>query len=137
MKKIFKTASSILIITSLVLLIFLAYGSLNNRFYRVITVEGNSMSPTLWFGDLIVVTPPAGVPPVNAIVLMTVNGKYVTHRVVGYDQSGAVITKGDANAVEDRFSPETVRIAGIYRFRLPGFGYPLLYLSNLRVHLWG
>ena len=86
MKKIFKKASSILIITALVLLIFLAYGSVNNRFYRVITVEGNSMSPTLWFGDLIVVTPPAGAPPVNTIVLMMVNGKYVTHRVVGYDQ---------------------------------------------------
>ena len=68
----------------------------------------------------------------NTIVLMAVNGKYVTHRVVGYDQSGAVITKGDANAVEDHFAPETVRIARIYRFRLPGFGYPLLYLSNLR-----
>ena len=137
MKRLLITIVSVITAVVVILLIFLAYGSLNNRFYRVITVEGNSMSPTLWFGDLIVVTPPAGTPPVNTIVLMTVNGKYVTHRVVGYDQDGVIITKGDANAVEDRFSPETVKIAGVYRFRLPGFGYPLLYLSNLRVHLWG
>ena len=53
MKRLLITIVSVITAVVVILLIFLAYGSLNNRFYRVITVEGNSMSPTLWFGDLI------------------------------------------------------------------------------------
>lgn len=132
LKGMINTTFSLLLAVVLFLLIFIAYGSINNRWYRVITVEGNSMSPTLWFGDLIVVTPPDNHPPVNTIVLMKVDGKFVTHRIVGYDPQGKPITKGDANQDEDRFSQNTVKIMGIYRFRLPGFGYPLILLSNLK-----
>lgn len=138
MKKIFRSASTVLLSATLLLLLLLAYGSVDNRWYRVVTVEGNSMSPTLWFGDLIVVTPPpAGSPPVGTVALMRVNGSFVTHRIVGYDANGAPVTRGDANAVEDRFEKSSLQIVGICRLRLPGLGYPLLLLARLGSTLKG
>jgi signal peptidase I len=115
----------------ILLSVFLAYGSINNRWYRVVTVEGNSMSPTLWYGDLMVVTPPPEEIPANTIVVISVGGNLVTHRFLGYDLDGIPITKGDANDSYDQFSNPDLRIVGIYRFRLPGFGYPILYLARL------
>jgi len=115
----------------LVLLVFLAYGSVNNRWYRVVTVEGNSMAPTLRYGDMIVVTPPKGDIPVDTVVVMNIAGHLVTHRLVGYDQNNRPITKGDANDVPDTFANPNLQIVGVYRLRLPYFGYPILFLSSI------
>ena len=112
-------------------MVFLAYGSIDNRWYRVVTINGNSMSPTLWYGDLMVVTPPSGKIPENTIVVMKIDGNLVTHRLLGYDDNGKLITKGDANDTADQFQNPNLQIIGIYRFRLPGFGYPMLFLKNL------
>jgi signal peptidase I len=129
--KILRKVLSLFATFLVILFIFLAYGSINNRFYRVITVEGNSMSPTLWFGDLILVTPPPENIPVNTIVLMTVNGAFVTHRIIGYEENGRPITKGDANQSNDNFSGKSLRIMGVFQMRLPGLGYPLIYFNSL------
>lgn len=129
--KILRQVLSAISIFLVIILILLAYGSINNRFYRVVTVEGNSMSPTLWFGDLIVVTPPSENIPINTIVLMSVNGAFVTHRLIEFDANNQPITKGDANQEADNFKGKSLRIVGIFRLRLPGLGYPLLYLKSL------
>jgi signal peptidase I len=131
MKRILDQALSVILAFVVIILVFLAYGSINNRFYRVVVVEGNSMSPTLWFGDLMVVTPPTQPIPVNSIVLMNFGGSLVTHRLVGYDVDGRPITKGDANELVDNFATPKLQIMGIYRFHLPGVGYPILFLSRL------
>ena len=89
------------------------------------------MAPTMWYGDLMVVTPPTQPIPVNSIILMNIAGNLVTHRLVGFDAAGKPITKGDANESIDNFTNPDLKIIGISRFRLPGFGYPLLYLSRL------
>ncbi len=115
----------------IILLVFLAYGSIDNRWYRVVTVEGNSMSPTMWYGDLMVVTPPPAALQPNSIVVMNIAGSLVTHRLLGFDANNRPITKGDANEVVDNFTNPDLKIIGIVRFRLPGFGYPLLFLSKL------
>lgn len=131
MKKVLSKAFDALFVVVVIVLVLWAYGSLNNRFYRVVTVEGNSMSPTLWFGDLIVVTPLPKEIPVGSIVLMNVNGGLVTHRVIGFEDNGNLITKGDANDTTDDFKGNSVTVVGISRLRLPGFGYPLLYCRYL------
>lgn len=115
----------------LILLVLLAYGSINNRWYRVITVEGNSMAPILRYGDMIVVTPPDENIPVYSIVVINIEGHLVTHRIIGYDANHLPITKGDANESADNFTNPALRIVGVYRFCLPGFGYPILWLSSL------
>jgi signal peptidase I len=127
LRKIYSAISTI----ALIILIFLAFGSVNNNLYRVITIDGNSMAPTLWIGDMIVVTPPTQTIPVNAIIVMKIAGSLVTHRLVGFDAIGHPITKGDANEVVDKFLNPDLQIIGVSRFRLPGFGYPLLFLSRL------
>lgn len=132
MKKVLGQLCSAAFTLVVILGVFIAYGSINNRFYRVILIEGNSMSPTLWAGDLIVVTRPTKDLSLNSIVVMSVDGKLVTHRIVGFDDTGRPVTKGDANIVVDDFSNNDVRVAGIYRFRFPRLGFPLLFLSELR-----
>lgn len=129
--KILQKAGSILSTTFIILLVFLAYGSVENRWYRVITIDGNSMSPTLWYGDLIVITPPRGNIPVDTIVVMGLDGNLVTHRLIDYDNNGRPVTKGDANDVPDSFSNPDIQIVGIYRMRVPGLGYPFLFLRGL------
>ena len=111
-------------------LVLLAYGSLNNRGYRVITVEGNSMSPTFRFGDELVITPPTATIPKGTIITMSVDGALVTHRLIADFQGGRPETKGDANNAADQF-PGNLEIVGIVRLRIPGIGYPGIYLHYL------
>ena len=115
----------------LLLLVFLAYGSVNNRFYRVVTVEGELMAPTLRYGDMMVVTPHREPILLDSIIVMNVDGSLVTHRVVGFDEVGLPVTKGDANELIDHFGNPNQSIVGIYRLRLPYMGYPLLFITNL------
>ncbi len=126
-----RKAYSSLFTLLLILLVFLAYGSIDNRWYRVVTIEGNSMAPTLWYGDMMVITPPTGDVPNDTVVVMNIDGHLVTHRLIGYDANHRPITKGDANEVMDNFNNPDLQIVGIYRLRLPGFGYPILFLSKL------
>jgi len=132
MKKILNRVGDILLITVVVFLVFVAYGSINNRWYKVVVVEGNSMSPSLWFGDLIVLTPPTQHIPEGKIITMQVDGGFVTHRLVeAFDGGGWPETKGDANAVSDNFEGYDVKIVGIVRLRIPLLGYPKLYFDYL------
>lgn len=105
------------------LLIFLAYGSLPNRWYKVITIEGNSMSPTLRYGDLIVITRPPRAIEEGTIVTLQVESAILTHRFIGYDEDGRRLFKGDANEQPDDFSETDYTIVGVYRFRIPLLGH--------------
>jgi signal peptidase I len=131
MKKILGHVLSIAITLALVFLVLLAYGSLNNRWYKVIAVEGNSMSPALWFGDLIVLTHPTANIPAGDIITMSVDSNLVSHRLVTAYQGGWPETKGDANNAVDNFTTNDVKIVGIVHLRIPWLGYPILYIQNL------
>jgi signal peptidase I len=131
MKKIVHIISTAFFAFFMILMIFLAYGSIDNRWYRVVTVKGNSMSPTLWIGDMIVVTPPQAQIEPGTIVVMRVAGELVTHRLIGFDANHRPITQGDANDSADGWQNPDLQIVGVFQMRLPGFGYPILYLSQL------
>lgn len=131
MKKRLIQVGDILLITFVVFLVLLAYGSVNNRWYKVVVVEGNSMSPSLWFGDVIVLTPPTQHIPEGNIITMQVDGGIVTHRLIEAYNGGVPKTKGDANTVFDNFDGDDIKIVGIVRFRIPGIGYPKLYINYL------
>ena len=115
----------------LAVLLLLAYGTLNNRWYRVIAVEGGSMSPTLNFGDLIVVTPPTKNIQKGAIVVISVGNDLVTHRLIAEYKGEQPETKGDANNAADNFSVVKLKIVGIVRLRIPWASYPFLYFRYL------
>lgn len=128
---ILRKLPSVILALLMLLLVFLAYGSIGNRWYRVITVQGDSMAPTLRIGDMMVVTPaPAKIEP-DTIVVLRLGGDLVTHRLVGYDENHRPITKGDANETVDAFQNPNLKIVGVFRLRLPYFGYPILLLTRL------
>lgn len=105
----------------LLLLALVFYGTTNNRWYKVIGVQGESMSPTIKRGDLILITRPVD-PGVGDIGVFQVDGKIVTHRIVDITPQGEFVTQGDANATPDDWSGAQVRLVGIYRARIPWIG---------------
>jgi signal peptidase I len=105
----------------LVLLAVILYGATNNRWYKVIGVQGASMSPTINRGDLILMTRPED-PQIGDIGVFQVDGKIVTHRIVDITPDGEYITQGDANATPDDWSEAQVRLVGVYRARIPWVG---------------
>lgn len=118
-----KTAGSVLMYAVLLLLVFVAYGSIPNRWYKVITIEGSSMAPTLHYGDLIVITPPPTGVEVGTIVTLQVDQTIVTHRFIGYDDNGRRVFKGDANEQPDDYSDTSYHIIGVYQFKIPLLGH--------------
>ncbi len=86
--------------------------------YRTYCVASGSMSPALDVGDVVYVT--AGDPEVGDIVVLSLDGQLITHRIVSVE-NGDFVTKGDANDEPDTF--ENARVVGIVRFHLPLLGY--------------
>jgi signal peptidase I len=126
----------IVLVLVVLFLVFLAYGSMNNRWYKVLAVEGNSMSPTVEFGDVVVLVPPRPYIQNGTIVLMEVSEKdgsksLVMHRLIAdYSDGGILKTKGDANDSPDSFTT-SVKIVGIAALRIPYCGYPVLLVRYL------
>jgi signal peptidase I len=106
-----------------VFVVFIAYGTLvDNRWYKVVSIEGGSMAPTIASGDAIVLTrPPDRIEP-GMILTLEVEGRIVTHRVVEVRDDGTFVTKGDANQIADDFSGLDVKVVGEYRARIPRVG---------------
>lgn len=121
--RVLQKSANVLLYAVVLLLVFVAYGSVPNRWYKVITIEGNSMSPTLKYGDLIIITrAPRSIEP-GTIVTLQVENAVVTHRFIGYDENGRRVFKGDANEQPDDFRDTEYTIVGVYRFRIPLLGH--------------
>ncbi len=131
MKTLFSFAASVVLYLVLIVLFPLAYGTLNNRWYKVLLIDGNSMYPCLGFGDLVVITPPTSDIPFGTVVTMSVDGSLVTHRLMEAYHGGLPETKGDANDIADDFSGSNLKIVGIVRLYFPLLGYPFFYLRSL------
>ncbi len=116
-----------LIVASLfAVLVFLAYGSINNPWYRIVVVTGGSMSPTVDPGDVIVVTRPNGQVAPGMVVTLQVDKAMVTHRVIEVKENGGFITQGDANPTPDDWGASRVRLVGIGQLRIRLLGYLFL-----------
>ncbi len=105
---------------------------------RLLSIQTNSMSDTINYGDLIIDTAvdPADLRIDDIITYWTViNGERVlnTHRIVNiYDGGGFLIfeTKGDANTSADPLTVHQREIVGKYRFRIAGLGKVFDYLQT-------
>jgi signal peptidase I len=113
------------------LIIFIAYGILPNRWYRTLYVYSGSMSPAIESGDVIIITPPPAVPIPGMIVTLHVDNFLVTHRVIDTLPDGKFITKGDANIEADEWGGAKVKLVGEYRARIPYMGYVLATVQDL------
>ncbi len=115
----------------LLLAVFLAYGTVPNRWYHILYVYSGSMAPAIHAGDLILVSPPTIQLKPGMILTMAVNGHLVTHRLVERRPDGSVLTKGDANAAPDDWGNSKVEVRAIYRARVPLLGYLVALPRNL------
>jgi signal peptidase I len=111
-----------LLLAAIALAAFIALGLVGNPWYRVIGIDGGSMEPTLSRGDLIVVRPaPSTIEP-GMILVITIGDETVTHRVVAVGPNGTFTTRGDANAVDDHWNPQSVKVQGLYVATIPWLG---------------
>ena len=120
------------VVIALVLVLLVAYGLVDNRWYRIVAIEGGSMTPTIVAGDAIVLTRPPAHLEEGMVVTLEVDGVVVTHRVVSVTDDGSFTTRGDANAVADDWEGLDVDVIGIQRARIPILGRFLTSFASIR-----
>jgi signal peptidase len=90
-----------------------------------------SMSPRIHPGDLVLAAPVvAGSVRPGQVVLFrdpVHPGRTVVHRLVRFDGDGNLITRGDANAVEDSTPVSPGAVLGLPRLRVPYIGRPVVW----------
>ncbi|MGC8975350.1 MAG: signal peptidase I [Thermoprotei archaeon] len=89
-------------------------------------VEGRSMEPLLWTGDVVIVYK-SGEIRVGDVVIYVNRGNYVIHRVVEI-RSNCYIIKGDNNPLPDGCIPKELVIGKVLSIgssviKIPGIGY--------------
>ena len=123
MRRVATTGLTLLVLAATMLSFFVAYGTVvDNRWYKIVAIDGGSMSPSIRQGDAILVTRPPTTLKKGMIVVLQVNGRLVTHRVVTVRRDGSFRTKGDANDQADDWRNVDVRVAGLVRGHVPFFG---------------
>ena len=111
-----------LLVAAIALLAFIALGVVGNPWYRVIGIDGGSMEPTLSRGDLIVVRPaPSTIEP-GMVLVLSIGQETVTHRVMAINADGSLVTRGDANSVDDRWDARDVDVQGLVVATIPWLG---------------
>jgi signal peptidase I len=102
-------------------------------------VISGSMLPTIRPGDVALVgaaTPGPGTLPAGRIVLVrdpTRSTGYYLHRVQRYDTTGKIVTRGDANQVDDYPAVDPGQVVGQLRLVVPLVGVPMLWWQQ---HEW-
>jgi signal peptidase len=89
------------------------------------TVQTGSMEPQTSPGDVVLLTPMQRSPGVGDVVAFRdplQPDRDVLHRVVGFADSGALLTKGDANDVADPWQIGTDEVIGEQRLTIPKVG---------------
>lgn len=107
--------------------------------HKVLTVLSGSMEPTIHTGDLIFVKPVIATEGIGEGDIITFRPKLesdmlITHRVIGViavnGKAQAFVTKGDANDSEDLSTVAQDLVVGVYRTRIPYFGYLLSFIRK-------
>lgn len=87
-------------------------------------ITSGSMTPALHRGDVVVLSAPAGdwQPAVGQVVVVPHPdrpGATVAHRIAGFDETGRLVTRGDANGSDDAFRTDPQKVVGIARLLVP------------------
>lgn len=133
MKKLFqislKCANIVCIAFFAVLLIVHIFRLLG--FVPYIVVSG-SMEPKIHVGSLCIVNTKYKYDDIiegDIIAYESVNGRLVTHRVIGIEESGFE-TKGDNNVLSDGITTTIKNFVGKTIFSVPKFGYLFQYIQS-------
>ena len=117
-----KLISKIFLIVVVVVIFINVFSIFNLSFFGIRTyrVVSGSMEPYLKVGNLILIKKSSKY-KVGDVITYKIANEYVTHRIVSIDED-KIITKGDANNVEDpSISKKCVIGKLIYKFWFVGF----------------
>jgi signal peptidase len=92
-------------------------------------VVSGSMRPAIDVGDVILTDTGSGQVHAGQVVLVrrpAHPGQLLTHRVVRVLPDGSLVTRGDANAVQDPAPVPRSDLLGVVRLVLPGLGRPAM-----------
>ena len=132
MKKIWDTATTVLVVLVVIFAIFLMGSRLVGL--QVFNVISGSMEPTYSVGDLLYVkaVDPDSVKVGDPITFVLNEDLVVaTHRVVEIDsENRRFTTKGDANESEDASPVHFNNLIGVPVFSIPLLGYVSAYIQN-------
>jgi signal peptidase len=97
-------------------------------------IDGGSMTPALRRGDVILLRD-AGADSIAVGSVITFSDpadpdRLVTHRVVGIEPDGRLVTRGDANAVSDSTLVALDAVRGRAVLRIPAVGLPIVWVRN-------
>ena len=90
------------------------------------TVQTGSMEPHVSPGDVVLLAPSQDVPEVGDVVAFPdplQPDRDVLHRVVAFDEQGALVTKGDANDVNDPWTVAPSQLIGTEILTIPKLGF--------------
>jgi len=131
-KKIWDTATTVLVVLVVIFAIFLMGSRLMGL--QVFNVISGSMEPTYSVGDLIYVkeVDPDSVKVGDPITFVLNEDLVVaTHRVVSVDsENRQFTTKGDANSTEDAAPVHFNNLIGVPVFAIPLLGYISAYIQS-------
>lgn len=132
----FRVLKSVLAWGFLLSLAFFIWPSSLGGGTTTIVVNGHSMEPTYYTGDIVVAR--SGEPQVGDIVVYSTaelgDGKIV-HRIIGGDGQTGWDLQGDNNDFVDPFHPTNEDVLGIAKVHVPALGKAATLLSNPLV--WG
>lgn len=98
--------------------------------YKGYTVVSGSMEPEIAVGDFIIVEmDPYKDVETEDVVTFEYNTEIVTHRVVDRTEEG-LVTKGDANNIQDQGFVTEDSYIGIKEMVVPYFGYVITFLQK-------
>lgn len=130
----------IIIVIFILLLIFSTKIQSNNYIkipiigkYKFMHVITGSMSPAIEAGDIIVTRSVdfEDLKKGDIITFKIGNKTLITHRIVGVNDNGSFVTKGDANSMEDiDLIVNQANIIGKYFIKIPKGGYILKFIQS-------
>lgn len=96
--------------------------------WQAAAVVGGSMAPAIAPGDVVLADPAAvrAVRPGQIVLTRPPAGGLLTHRVVQVRPDGTLVTRGDANAVDDSRPLSRGAVVGVVRLVVPQVARPLL-----------
>lgn len=98
--------------------------------FKGYTVVSGSMEPEIAVGDFIIVEmDPYKAVETGDVVTFEYNTEIVTHRVVNRTEEG-LVTKGDANNIQDQGFVTEDSYIGIKKMVIPYFGYVITFLQK-------
>jgi signal peptidase len=102
--------------------------------WRPQVVLTGSMEPRIHPGDLVLAAPvsPTAIQPGQVALFRDPAHpqRTLVHRVVRRDDAGDLITRGDANAIEDSTPVPVGNVRGLARLRIPWVGLPVVWMRT-------